>query len=114
IELKSDNNSEDESIRSSISGTATTQVHIRESASLRRGLFKKREKVFVNLFTDMQITEHITQLSNTDDSDLDSSPSTPKNQQVTDEVTIANLSASPLLPFSVVKKRSGGKLHFGK
>ncbi|VDM97141.1 unnamed protein product, partial [Onchocerca ochengi] len=97
IELKSDNNSEDESIRSSISGTATAQVHIRESASLRRGLFKKREK---------------TQLSNTDDSDLDSSPSTPKNLQVTDEINIASLSASPLLPFSVVKKRSGGKLHF--
>lgn len=52
IEVKSDNNSEDESIRSSISGTATL-VHTRESASLRRGLFKRREKVFVNLFADI-------------------------------------------------------------
>ncbi|KAM3722777.1 Protein unc-80 [Dirofilaria immitis] len=95
IEIRSDNNSEDESIRSSISGTATTQVHLRESASLRRGLFKKREKV-----------------SNTDDSDLDSSPSTPRNVQINDEGTIANLSVSPLLPLNVVKKRSGGKLHF--
>ncbi|MCP9264094.1 Protein unc-80 [Dirofilaria immitis] len=87
IEIRSDNNSEDESIRSSISGTATTQVHLRESASLRRGLFKKREKV-----------------SNTDDSDLDSSPSTPRNVQINDEGTIANLSVSPLLPLNVVKR----------
>uniref|UniRef100_A0A0R3RUV0 Protein unc-80 n=1 Tax=Elaeophora elaphi TaxID=1147741 RepID=A0A0R3RUV0_9BILA len=94
IELKSDNNSEDESIRSSTSGTAAL-MHTRESVSLRRGLFKKREKI-----------------SNTDESDLDSSPSTPRNVQASDEVTIASLSASPLLPVSVVKKRSGGKLHF--
>ncbi|CAG9539348.1 unnamed protein product, partial [Cercopithifilaria johnstoni] len=95
IELKSDN-SEDESIRSSTSGT-TTQIHTRESASLRKGIFKKREKL---------------QISNTDDSDLDSSPSTPRNVQTSDEVTIESLSASPLLPMNVVKKRSGGKLHF--
>ncbi|VDO49234.1 unnamed protein product [Brugia timori] len=53
------------------------------------------------------------QISNTDESDLDSSsPSTPRNVQGSDEVTIASLSASPLLPVNVVKKRSGGKLHF--
>ncbi|VDK88979.1 unnamed protein product [Litomosoides sigmodontis] len=97
IELKSDNNSEDESIRSSASGTAAP-MHIRESASLRRGLFKKREKV---------------QISNTDESDLDSSPSTPRAAQASDEGTSAVLSASPLLPPNVVKKRSGNKLHFG-
>ncbi|KAL4003818.1 hypothetical protein ACH3XW_9180 [Acanthocheilonema viteae] len=94
IELKSDNNSEDESIRSSASGAAVP-IHMREYASLRRGLFKKREKI-----------------SNTDESDFDSSPSTPRNVQASDEVTIASLSASPLLPSNVVKKRSGGKLHF--
>lgn len=49
IELKSDNNSEDESIRSSTSGTAAPIMHTRESASLRRGLFKKREKVFIKI-----------------------------------------------------------------
>uniref|UniRef100_A0A915PNH9 Uncharacterized protein n=1 Tax=Setaria digitata TaxID=48799 RepID=A0A915PNH9_9BILA len=95
IEVKSENNSEDESIRSSISGMAA-QVHTRESASLRRGLFKKREKV-----------------SNADDSDLDSSPSTPRYQQINDEVAATgSLSASPLLSVNAVKKRSGGKLHF--
>uniref|UniRef100_A0A183EMZ4 Ion_trans domain-containing protein n=1 Tax=Gongylonema pulchrum TaxID=637853 RepID=A0A183EMZ4_9BILA len=69
---------------------------IRESASLRRGLFKKREK-----------------LSNADDSDLDSSPSTPRNAQTGEEAAAAGSSASPLLPAHAAKKKSGGKLHFG-
>lgn len=54
------------------------------------------------------------QISITDESDFDSSPSTPRNQQGGDEVTTASLSASPSLPLNTGKKRSGGKLHFGK
>ncbi|VDN42922.1 unnamed protein product [Gongylonema pulchrum] len=52
------------------------------------------------------------QLSNADDSDLDSSPSTPRNAQTGEEAAAAGSSASPLLPAHAAKKKSGGKLHF--
>lgn len=45
-ESKSENNSEDESIRSGVSGKLTL-LHTREASSLRKGLLKKREKVLL-------------------------------------------------------------------
>ncbi|CAI4225052.1 unnamed protein product [Auanema sp. JU1783] len=57
-------------------------------ASLRRGLFKKKEK------------------SGQDDSDADSSPSTPRTVSSMDDAI------SPLVPPSALKKKSAPKLHF--
>ncbi|VDM36880.1 unnamed protein product, partial [Toxocara canis] len=92
-ESKSDN-SEEGSARTSPSGLAPP-VHSRDQASLRRGLFKKRERV-----------------SNTEESDADSSPSTPRNATSGEETAVTGPSTSPLLFAHYAKKKSGGKLHF--
>ncbi|KAK0415429.1 hypothetical protein QR680_011941 [Steinernema hermaphroditum] len=94
-ESKSADNSESDSTKSSPSGGLSTSTS-RDNASLRRGLFKKKDR------------SH-----NTEDSDGDSSPSTPRNVlSATDE----SVGASPLLPsmHHYSKKKSGGKLHFGR
>ncbi|PAV67932.1 hypothetical protein WR25_01182 isoform B [Diploscapter pachys] len=60
-----------------------------DQASLRRGLFKKKEKSGGN-----------------DESEGDSSPSTPRTVSSMDD------NASPLIPSSALKKKSAPKLHF--
>ncbi|CAJ0941559.1 unnamed protein product, partial [Mesorhabditis belari] len=60
-----------------------------EQASLRRGLFKKKEK-----------------LSGADESDWDSSPSTPRTMSSVDDTPVQQLHAHTL------KKKSAPKLHF--
>ncbi|EYB89024.1 hypothetical protein Y032_0237g3240 [Ancylostoma ceylanicum] len=67
-----------------------------DQASLRRGLFKRREK-----------TSHDSMLrSGADDSDADSSPSTPRTISSIDD------GLSPLVSAAILKKKSAPKLHF--
>uniref|UniRef100_A0A914RCK8 Uncharacterized protein n=1 Tax=Parascaris equorum TaxID=6256 RepID=A0A914RCK8_PAREQ len=51
-------------------------------------------------------------MSNADESDIESSPSTPRNVTSGEETMVVGPSTSPLLPPHCVKKKSGGKLHF--
>ncbi|VDK69710.1 unnamed protein product [Anisakis simplex] len=60
-----------------------------------------------------EIKPHSVEVSNADESDLDSSPSTPRNATSGEETTAAGPpSSSPLLLPHYAKKKSGGKLHF--
>ncbi|EFO16215.2 hypothetical protein LOAG_12293, partial [Loa loa] len=77
-------------------------------------LFKIYQCIILKYHTCYQRNESILALelyvirvliSNTDESDLDSSPSTPRNIQTNDEVIITSLSATSLQPFSAGKKR---------
>uniref|UniRef100_A0A915C2K7 Transmembrane protein n=1 Tax=Parascaris univalens TaxID=6257 RepID=A0A915C2K7_PARUN len=93
VESKSDY-SEEGCSRTSPVGL-TPSLYSRDQASLRRGLFKRKER-----------------MSNADESDIESSPSTPRNVTSGEETMVVGPSTSPLLPPHCVKKKSGGKLHF--
>ncbi|KAK6059690.1 hypothetical protein COOONC_02661 [Cooperia oncophora] len=69
-----------------------------DQASLRRGLFRKREK-----------SSHDSMLKSGQDdaSDADSSPSTPRTASSIDD------GLSPLVSAAMLKKKSAPKLHFG-
>uniref|UniRef100_A0A914WE92 Protein unc-80 homolog n=1 Tax=Plectus sambesii TaxID=2011161 RepID=A0A914WE92_9BILA len=98
IESKSTDNSEDGSQRASPSGTLAPPMPPArdQQASMRRGLFKRREKS-----------------SNAEESDIESSPSTPRNVHGVSSEEAIGSSSSPLLPSNMSKKKSGGgKLQF--
>ncbi|ETN77551.1 hypothetical protein NECAME_10985, partial [Necator americanus] len=85
----------DDSGKSSPGGLAPPSIR-GDQASLRRGLFKKRDK-----------TSHDSMLkSGADDSDADSSPSTPRTASSIDD------GLSPLVSAAILKKKSAPKLHF--
>ncbi|CAD5215802.1 unnamed protein product [Bursaphelenchus okinawaensis] len=92
----SGNRSRNDSLSTRLGTEGSISSHNKDNASLRRGLFKRKGD------------KHQTTI-NADESEGDSSPSTPRNQPSMDD----NLSSigSPLIS-QAAKKKSGGKLHF--
>ncbi|KAI6188392.1 Protein unc-80 [Aphelenchoides besseyi] len=96
-EQGSDTRSNSETTSTRFGAEGSLSSYQRDNASLRRGLFKKKGDKFATV--------------NADDSEIESSPSTPRNMPSADE-SMSNI-GSPLLPHgSYIKKKSGGKLHF--
>uniref|UniRef100_A0A158R4L5 UNC80 domain-containing protein n=1 Tax=Syphacia muris TaxID=451379 RepID=A0A158R4L5_9BILA len=90
--------SDDGSLRSTTS-SLVPQGNLRDQASLRRGLFKKKDK-------------RCFQSLNADESDAESCPSTPRNASYGGDDSAAATLSSISVSQSNLKKKSGGKLHF--